>query len=355
MSGLRQERLQGVAFAAGALLLACTGARAGGDASDDRAILDQSFAACLANPVVAAADKAAPTEQSIPPERLTPPYKKRHAEVMKVEPKLESVCPDLVDRVAASDFGKLLPEDWHKRISGRRLEELRAALAARERALGARELSLATLKAAVSHVQAEQKAPPLSLWRRLKNWIDGLFERQARAGHPEGWFSELIEKLERSQRAVRIFYYTMLVAIVAAALAIVYVELRAAGFLTRRAADGRKRRAASGGAKRAAVLALAGVARVPLTERPALLIQRLIESCVATGRLRERRSFTHRELAGAAHFEATDDSASFAHVLYVAEAVRYAGEAPDTQTLDEAVRQGEALLARLAPGRGAVP
>ena len=95
------------------------------------------------------------------------------------------------------------------------------------------------------------------------------------------------------------------------------------------------------------------MARAPLAERPALLIRLLIETCVATDRLQERRSFTHRELAGAARFEVPGDGASFAHVLRTAEAVRYAAAAPDAHALDEAVRDGEALLARLAPRRSA--
>jgi hypothetical protein len=40
-------------------------------------------------------------------------------------------------------------------------------------------------------------------------------------------------------------------------------------------------------------------------------------------------------------------------VLRTAEAVRYAAAAPDAHALDEAVRDGEALLARLTLGRSA--
>lgn len=343
MSVQHHKRLAAALLAAGALSLACAAARAG----DDFAMLDLAFATCLANPAVAGADKTPP------PPFLTPAYRKKHPEEVKADPKLESVCPELVARVTASDFGKLLPEDWHNRISGGRLEELRASLAAGRRAPAARGLSLASLKAAISHVQAEQKAPKLSLWERLKNWIDGLFERQARAGKPEGWFAQLAEKLAGSQRALKIVYYTMLVLIIAAALAIVYIELRAAGLLTSRAGGGRKQRAQTGSAERVKALALSDVARAPLAERPALLIRLLIETCVATDRLQERRSFTHRELAGAARFEVPGDGASFAHVLRTAEAVRYAAAAPDARALDEAVRDGEALLARLAPRRSA--
>jgi hypothetical protein len=78
----------------------------------------------------------------------------------------------------------------------------------------------------------------------------------------------------------------------------------------------------------------------------------LVEKCVASGRLKERSSLTHRELERAARFEAAADRDSFRGVLAAAEAVRYASRAPDAERLTRAVQDGEALLSRLAGATG---
>jgi hypothetical protein len=118
--------------------------------------------------------------------------------------------------------------------------------------------------------------------------------------------------------------------------------------LSRGGQSKRARRDALAARAAESTLAPVDLSAAPLLERPKLLIQMLVEKCVASGRLKEKSSFTHRELERATRFEAAVDQASFRGVLSAAEAVRYANRKPDAEVLTQAVHEGEALLARLA-------
>ena len=312
-------------------------------ADDVARSLDAEFAACLADPRVIASDNAPRPRTAVgKADAKTPP-----------PPALETVCPALVDAVSASEFGELLPEDWHDVISGGRLKELRAALAAARVQPEARRLSEESLRNVLARLDDTGKQAGPTLWQRIKNWLKSLFARQEEVEKAnEGWFVRLLRKLNLSTTTALVIKYSMLALLVVTVLAIVIIELRAAGVLSHGGYSKRARRDAriAGAAKSG--LTPTDLSAAPLPERPKLLIQMLVEKCVASGRLKEKSSFTHRELERATRFEAAADQASFRGVLNAAEAVRYANRKPDADLLTQAVHEGEALLARLAGATG---
>ncbi|MGH8262610.1 MAG: DUF4129 domain-containing protein [Steroidobacteraceae bacterium] len=334
------------------LILSLAGSAAAGvaQATDDLRTLDASFAACLAIPSVALSDSARPPSPPVSLQGRGPQAGKNDEK--PAPPGLATVCPDLVAAVAASEFGRLLPDDWDDVISTGRLNELRATLAASAPPAKATTLAADSLHDILAKMEAEQQHTPPTLWQRFKNWLKSLFERQKHKGESESWINWLARHVHLSVTAGKIINYALLLLLLGAAIAIVVVELRAAGILTSAGRETARRRAAAAIAGRAR-LTLADVAAAPLAERPTLLVLLLIERCVATGRLRERSSLTHRELQRAARFEAPADRDAFSAVIHSAEAVRFAGQAPDEQALERAVREGQALLARLGPGAGA--
>jgi len=315
--------LLGVVVAA-AWPLAC----AAGGAQEEVQRLDAQFAACLADPELGRAQSAPKPAD------------------------LKSLCPDLVAAVNASEFGDLLPGDWADAISRERLGELRAALAASQPPAVTVRVSPDALPAILKRLEVEQRAPPLSLWQRFKNWLQSLFERQQAREQGPNWLVSLLRKLTLGKSALAIVNYAVLVLLLGAAAAIVFVELRAAGLLRPGGSGAGRRWRRTGTPQGSAILSLEDVGRAPLTDRPALLLRLLIERCVATGRLEERGSLTHRELERAARFEDQRDGSSFRHVLGIAESVRYAPRPPGADALDAAVRDGEALLGRLAASPG---
>jgi hypothetical protein len=322
-------------------------------AADDAHALDGAFAQCLAVPAVASSDNTPRPKPAAEAASESDNDDDSKREKVPPPPKLETVCPALVEAVTASDFGRLLPDDWHDVISSVRLADLRVALAASRESPAARRLSTDTLRPVLARLDEEQSKSRPSQWERFKRWVRSLFERQEQLQKGGGWFSRLLRNIDFSPSTTRILNYSLLALLIGAAIAIVVIELRAAGKFTRAGGTGPgKRRTGAAGAADAG-LTLADVAGAPLPERPTLLIRLLVERCVATGRLNERRSFTHRELERAAKFDAESDRNSFSQVLSAAEAVRFAGRAPDAEALDRAVRDGQALLTRLTPGPGA--
>lgn len=312
-------------------------------ADDAARALDAEFARCLADPRVIASD-------NVPrPQRA----ERKDGQKAPQPPGLETVCPALVDAVMASDFGELLPEDWSDGISASRLTELRSALAATESQPGERRLAEDSLRKVLARLDAGAPQAGPTLWQRIKAWLKSLFEREEEANKGnEGWFVRLLRWLHLSTTTAAIINYSLLALLAAAVLAILIIELRAAGVLSRSRSAQRARRDGrkAGTAGSAAVPVDLTVA--PLLERPRLLVQMLVEKCVASGRLKERSSLTHRELERAARFEAAADRDSFRGVLAAAEAVRYASRAPDAERLTRAVQDGEALLSRLAGATG---
>ncbi len=333
-----------------ALWLAATGSAW---ADDDLQALDAAFAACLANPALAKHDNDRQVPRA-PPTRSGKPESANKAPSNKAPPPgLALVCPELVSAVARSDFGELVPSDWADVISEGRVRELRTALAASRESQPTRSPTLEALRPVLKRIESQQKTVPPTPWEEFKAWVKSIFERRDKLDQSDSWFWRMLRQLHISPTTGKIINYSLLALLLAGAIVIVIIELRAAGFFANTKPGGPLRRRATGVSETGRVT-LGDVAAAPLAERPALLVEVLIGRFVATGRLHERRSFTHRELDRATRLDEPPDREAFREVLLAAEAVRYAHRLPEEEQLERAVRDGEALLLRLSGARGSV-
>lgn len=321
-------------------------------ADDDLQALDAAFAACLANPALARYDND--RKERLKPATLPEkPQSAKNTQSSKAPPGLALVCPELVSAVARSESGELVPEDWDERISEGRVRELRTALAASREAPPMRSPTLEALRPVLKRIESQQQTAPPTPWEEFKAWIKSIFEKRDQLDQGDSWFWRMLRHLHISPTAGKIINYSLLALLLAGAIAVVIIELRAAGLLGKTKSGGPARRRTAGGSVSREVT-LGDVAAAPLTERPALLLELLIGRFVASGRLRERRSFTHRELDRATRLDEAPDREAFREVLLAAEAVRYAHRVPDAEQLDRVVRDGEALLVRVASPHGSV-
>lgn len=334
----------GAALATVALLwLAASAAFA--DEVDGRE-LAAAFDGCMAHPRIAKTTdhtESIEWEPPLPAPKAKKKRKRRGAETA-LKDDLRLFCPELYAAIDRSSFALILPEDWSERMTPRKLERLRALMLADAEKEPEHRLDTAAVASVLDEMQTVQAERELSLWQRFKKWLAGLLEKKP--GEKESsWLADWLEKHSPSREVMRWIGYGLLALLVGGAGWIVYSELRAAGMF-----GGRTRR---GGLSRAAARAAAG-GRPAMTladandeEQPALLIAMLLEQLRRLGRIQDRLSMTHRELASAASFDSTVDREVFSTLIAVAEKLRYAAMAPARTHLRQAIDSAKLLLSRL--------
>ena len=218
------------------------------------------------------------------------------------------------------------------------------ALMTAETVQPAHRLESGSVSGIVQEIETTQAAREMSLWEKFKAWLERVLKRKS-GQQQSNWLADWLEKHKPSEEVMTRIGYGLLVLLVAGALWIVYSELRAAGLL---GAAARRRRAAP-------LEARATAAARPATsledagdeEQPALLIALLLEQLRRLGRIQDRLSMTHRELASAAKFDSPDDRETFKTLVAVAEKLRYAAIAPARAPLRQAIESAKLLLSRL--------
>ena len=307
--------------------------------------LDAAFDACLADPHVTSARERPETIQwkPEPPVAVRKKKRKKRGAETVLHDDVRLFCPDLYSAIDRSPFAVLLPADWGEHATPRKIQRLRALMMA-EVVQPAHRLDPAGVPGIVEEIETTQAAREMSLWEKFKAWLEKILKRDA--GKKESnWLSDWLKEHKPSEVVMARIGYGLLVLLVAGALWIVYSELRAAGML----GSWSRRR------KSAAADALAGSAARPAKslanagdeEQPALLIALLLEQMRRLGRIQDRLSMTHRELASAAHFDSPDDRETFSSLVTVAEKLRYAAMAPAKAQLRQAIESAKLLLARL--------
>lgn len=84
-----------------------------------------------------------------------------------------------------------------------------------------------------------------------------------------------------------------------------------------------------------------------------MLLRMIAAHLMRSGRLMSEKSLTHRELVRAAAFEAEGERVSFGRVARLAEQLRYGGISVPNAQIEEVVREGSDLAARLAGAEAA--
>jgi hypothetical protein len=177
----------------------------------------------------------------------------------------------------------------------------------------------ARLKAIAAALQPP--AEPLSWGRRFNAWIAQWFEAN------RTWPSWLRPRWAPGDHLWSVLMYTLAGAVVLGAVAVVAIEVRAAGVLGRR--DGRRRRNPVAGSVPVSTHQwpeLTDIEAAPLAERPVLVLRLLVAALARSHRLERDRSLTCRELITAARFDSAAQREQFMGFALLAERALY--EAP---------------------------
>jgi hypothetical protein len=103
---------------------------------------------------------------------------------------------------------------------------------------------------------------------------------------------------------------------------------------------------------------LAELDQLPSNEQPALLLRLLVQALRQSGRLRNDRSLTHRELAARSAFDDQQQHGSFARLSLLAERLLYGAITPAAAAgaqpqIEQALADGRQLYAQLIAARAA--
>jgi hypothetical protein len=256
------------------------------------------------------------------------------------KPGLTELCPDLRAAIAASDLAPFLPADWDEKVTTGKLLRLGKLLTGKSRPPGRRPDSSA-IAGIVERMQKAQVVRERTLWERFKDWLKQLFAGRA-ADSESGWLADWLREHAPTERVIRWIMYGLTVALIGTIAWIVYVELRAAGLLGRPRpgrAVGEAIAGARDSSRREPMLADASE-----DELPSLLIALVLGELRRLGRVQDRLSMTHRELARAARFDVAGERDTFRDLLAVSERLRYDAVAPAGSSLRRVIEEARRLL-----------
>jgi hypothetical protein len=257
--------------------------------------------------------------------------------------KLSAACPNLSDALQMLGVDKLLSGAWRESLSPQALldvAELSTRYDASQIHAGPHIASLPDIIAALNG----KPAPANSWWQRLNSWL-----RDWLARHDfslSGRFSRWLDELAKSPSIWKVAGFLCVALIVAAAVAVIVNELRSAGVWQRRG----RARVPNRNADSAMLAApAAGVVAAPAQHGASELLRQLVARLTQTGRLRNERSLTHREIIVRSRLDTEEQRNVLAGVAVTAERVTY-GDGASAEPTSALIASGRALLAQLDKG-----
>jgi hypothetical protein len=261
-------------------------------------------------------------------------------------------CPDLEHAILGSAVRDQLPEHWQDRLDGSGISDIRWLM----RRYQAQPLSVMPRVLTLYQVAQtlKQPQPRHSWWQDFKDWL----RRRLLAPETSGpsWLTRWLSRVSLAPLLMRSIFYGLLGALLVMALWIIRRELKAAdvGVSAARRASGRSPHPMSPAG--ATPVQLDAVDAAPLRERPGLLLRLLVQALLQSGRLKNERSLTHRELGARSAFDDPEQQARFVRISLLAERLLYGSAAPaagaDPQPqIDHALTDGRQLYGQLLGSR----
>jgi hypothetical protein len=229
---------------------------------------------------------------------------------------LRADCPEIGADLEDLEIAALLPEDWKARISPRAVADL-TVLADRYARQSVRVAPGASrLQAIARNLQAP--ATSVSWWQRLRSWLASWL------GSDRNRWPDWLRSLTHWHAAMMALLYGCMALLVAGVVAVLVIELRAAGLIGAR----RQPRLSRGSVMEAAgsdapEISFADVEAAPVGLRPAILLRLLVTALTCARRLERDSIMTCRELITAARFDNAGQREIFARVALSAEQVLY--------------------------------
>jgi hypothetical protein len=296
--------------------------------------------------VVLALSAAAPLRADVPQAAaaIDACVKQASADLKGLEA-LRDPCPALAQALRDLKLDPFLPAGWQQRITTRQLAGLNA--------LAARYAQPAPLRALADPARLKDIARSLphpvstvSSWDVLKRWVWSWLAARWRA------LTRFFPTWHATPGQVAVLLYGLIALVVAGAVTVVVIELRAAGvFGARPYRRPRQRRPGPPPAAVAQTLDAAAIAAAAPHLRPVLLLRSLVAALTRSRRLDRERDLTCRELITAARFDTSTQRELFGRVSLLAERALYGDPgcpAPlmSEETLAEASGLTGQLLAR---------
>ncbi|PZN34376.1 MAG: hypothetical protein DIU71_02725 [Proteobacteria bacterium] len=264
---------------------------------------------------------------------------------------LEVDCPGLEHALVELQLAPFITEQQAERLNVHALDDI-AALTRHFTAAppATPSMDTAMLEAILAELQLESTVRPPSWLERVRQWLQGLLDRWQSQEY--AWLQHWLEEKKLLEGLGDALDLGSLVVVLALMVLVVRDELRAAGWLRGR---GRGRRPANAAAvaRRDVASGSDDMSRVPLEQRPAMLLRWLVAALQRAGRLQGDRSLTHRELTLRAGFAQPEQREAFGQVAMLAERLLYAAERVPADEIDRVLQEGIALHAQLCAQRGA--
>jgi hypothetical protein len=265
---------------------------------------------------------------------------------------LETLCPGLTKALSDLNLTQQVGEEWRGRLNPLALGQLADLQRYYDGAPRFEAPRVESLAAAVSSLRVQHA--PQSWWERFRSWLRSLLRQDEIPSTADtGWLERLLAHLTLKPWVAKAIGYGTIALVIALALWIIWRELRYANVLTRR-------RRPSGGLGRnewrpqafAAELRAGDLDRLPLWERPALLLQLLVQALRQAQRLGLERALTFRELAERAKLDDELQRARFERIARLAERQRYGARSQSPtpgsdEQLRESLADGLSLYAQL--------
>ncbi len=273
---------------------------------------------------------------------------------------IEALCPGVTQALSALGLTEQIGEEWRGRLNPLalgQLADLQQFYAGEPRFDAPRVDSLASVISAL-----RVQSAPQSWWQRFKAWLRSLLRQdEAPTRADTGWLERLLSHLKLKPWVGQAIGYTTIGLVIALALWVVWRELRYANVLTRRrrpsSSPGRMEWAPQGLARE---MRADDLDRLPLWERPSLLLQLLVQALRQSDRLGLERALTFGELSQRAKLDDELQRTRFQRIARLAERQRYgARRQPSSPDADERLREsladGLSLYAQLRATAGAHP
>jgi hypothetical protein len=248
--------------------------------------------------------------------------------------KLEEDCPGLGAALTQLRVKDSLAEGVAEQIDARALRELLAATRTAARP-GPDPSQVGPVLAGL-----EVRPQTESRWQRFRTWLRRMLTPGRRGSTP--WLAEWLEQLTPGKLLRDVLLWSLMGAIVVAAVVVVARELRVSGLHWARPLRRRNPQPMSD-AVAAPVEGVGTWRQFDVTQRPAALFRHVAALLAAAGRLPAPRGYTHRELRQRAQLDAPAERAAWNALARVAERQIYA---PRDQP-DAAAGQAVADAARI--------
>jgi len=273
----------------------------------------------------------------------------------KVIERLRTLCPGLEQAITDAGMAEQLPAQWQQSLDHNALADV-SWLLHRYQSKPVSGPRVPTLYQVARTLNQPQ--PRHGWWQDFKDWLRQLLLKRPSDG--SSWLNHWWSQVSVPQSLLTLILYGLLAAVLVLVAWIIRRELQAARAGTLAVRPDARQAVTLPTVAGASTPGLAEFDQLPLPEQPALLLRLLVQALRQSGRLRNDRSLTHRELAARSAFDDQQQHGSFARLSLLAERLLYGANVPAAATdaqpqIEQALAEGRQLYAQMIATRAAAP